>query len=335
MRLTSGTVVITGGSAGIGKAAARAFAARGMNIAILARDEDRLEQTELGLSAFPVKVATYSCDVGDAEAVAEAASKAERELGPVTVWVNNAMTTVIKPFSKMTPEDVRAVTETTYLGQVHGMMAAYRLMKPRGEGAIVNVGSGLAYRAVPLQSAYCAAKHAVKAMSESLRTELIHEGSDITVSMVHPSGINTPQFGWAETSLSNRPQPMPPIYQPETVAKAIVRAAESGTRELFVGLPALAVWFGSQTMPRLLDRQLASSGWDDQSSDQETTDANTGEGYHLAPADGPAAAHGAYDDQAKDEAAIVDGDLARLAIAGAGALAAGSIGFMLGRLRGR
>jgi short-subunit dehydrogenase len=331
MTIGKGCVVITGGSAGIGRACAELFARNGYDLALIARGEDRLDQATEQLSEYGVRAKAYPCDVADAEALLETARKIDEELGPIAVWVNNAMTTVIKRFWEMEPEDIRRVTEVTYLGQVHGMMAAIKYMRPRDRGAIVNVGSGLSYRAIPLQSAYCAAKHAVKAASEALRTELMAEDSSVTVSMVHPSGINTPQFDWADTSLPNKPQPTEPIFQPETVAKAVLRAAKEGPRELFVGLPSLAVFLGGQSMPRLLDKQLASSGADDQTSDQPKTLDNKGDGYAFEPGEGLPGAHGSYDHKAKDTALIVDGDVARFAAAGIGAFAAGAVGYFLGR----
>ncbi|MCQ8184694.1 SDR family oxidoreductase [Parvularcula maris] len=331
MTIGKGCVVITGGSAGIGRACAELFAQNGYDLALLARGEERLEKAAEELSAYGVDARSYPCDVADADAVMATAREIDEAQGPIAVWVNNAMTTVIKRFWEMEPSDIRRVMEVTYLGQVHGMMAALKYMRPRDRGAIVNVGSGLAYRAIPLQSAYCAAKHAAKAASEALRTELIAEGSSVTVSMVHPSGINTPQFDWADTSLPNKPQPTEPIFQPETVAKAVVRAAKEGPRELFVGLPALAVFLGGQGMPQLLDRQLASSGADDQTSKQPRTIDNKTDGYAYEPGEGMFGAHGSYDHKAKDKALIVDGDVARFAAVGIGAVAAGAVGYFLGR----
>jgi short-subunit dehydrogenase len=312
------TVVITGGSAGIGRAAARAFAKRNYRIGVIARGEGRLEDTARELEAIGVPCHTVSADVADPQAVEQAASAIEEALGPIEVWVNNAMTTVIAPFDDVDADEFRRVTEVNYLGQVHGMKAALKRMKPRGLGAIVNIGSGLAYRAIPLQAAYCASKHAVKAATEALRTELRHERSPVTVSLVHPSGINTPQFSWARTSLPHRPQPTEPIYPPESVARAIVQAAETGAKELFVGLPAFAVSTLAPLMPEVTDRQLASSGWDDQTSDLEKTQANKEDGYTEDPAAGHEAAHGAFDHKMRDDAAIIDGDQGRFGLFAAG-----------------
>jgi short-subunit dehydrogenase len=331
MTIGKGCVVITGGSAGIGRACAELFAQNGYDLALLARGQERLDQAAKELSAYGVDARAYVCDVSDAEAVMSTARKIDEAQGPIAVWVNNAMTTVIKRFWEMEPSDLKRVMEVTYMGQVHGMMAAVRHMRPRDRGAIVNVGSGLAYRAIPLQSAYCAAKHAAKAASEALRTELMAENSAVTVSMVHPSGINTPQFDWAETSLPNKPQPSEPIFQPETVAKAVFRAAKEGPRELFVGLPSLAVFLGGQAMPQLVDRQLARSGVEGQTSKQPKTIDNETDGYAYEPGESMSGAHGSYDHKAKDRALIVDGDVARLAAAGIGAFAAGAVGYLLGR----
>ncbi|MEE4212092.1 MAG: SDR family oxidoreductase [Parvularcula sp.] len=328
-------VVITGGSAGIGRAAARAFAKKGYSVAVIARDRERLEDTEKELTSMGVRCCTVSADVGDHAALEAAAETIEAELGPIDIWVNNAMTTVIAPFRELKAEDVRRVMEVNYLGQVHGTMIALDRMKARGRGAIVNVGSGLAYRAIPLQSAYCASKHAVKAMSEAVRTELRHEGSPVTISLVHPSGINTPQFDWTRTTLPNRPQPTEPIYPPESVARAIIRAAETGVKELFVGLPAFGVSTLAPLMPELTDRQLASSGWDDQTSQLPLTDANRHGGYTDEPVEGNDAAHGSFDHKMKDDAAIIDGDTGRFALLAAGFGAALLTGVAVERMRRR
>lgn len=328
------TVVITGGSAGIGFATARAFARKGYAVGLIARGAEKLRDAAKTLrDEEGATVLDVTADVADSEALEAAASRIEGELGPIDVWVNNAMITVIAPFGEISAEDFRRITEVNYLGQVHGMKAALSRFRSRDAGAIVNVGSGLAYRGIPLQSAYCATKHAVKAATESLRTELRHEGSRITVSLVHPSGINTPQFGWARTSLPNQPQPNEPIFQPETVAKAIVRAAEKGPRELFVGTPALGIAALGPLMPALLDRQMASSGFDAQTSDQSRTRSNRGDGYTDDPVAGDARARGAFDHKAKSSAAIIDGDRGRFALFAVGAAAMIGVGAAMERLR--
>lgn len=290
-------VAITGASAGVGRATARQFALHGWHVALLARNADRLnsaaeEIRQHGVSALPVVI-----DVADAAALESAAAHIESELGPVDVWVNNAMATVFSPFKSVTPEEFRRATEVTYLGQVYGTRAALKLMEARNRGTIVNVGSALAYRAIPLQSAYCGAKYAVRGFTDSLRSELLHQGSRIHLVMVHLPAVNTPQFDWALNKTGHKPQPVPPIYQPEVPARAIYFAAtHPHRRELWVGSSTVEAIVANKIAPGLLDRYLAKAAYKGQLSDESASldaPANL-----FETVNGEFGSHGRFDDMA-------------------------------------
>ena len=289
-------IVVTGASAGVGRAVALEFARQGADVALLARGRERLDSAayeirRLGRRALPICV-----DVADAKAVDEAAEQVERELGPIDVWVNDAMVTIFAPVHDIAPEEFRRVTEVTYLGQVHGTLAALKRMRPRDRGTIVQVGSALSYRAIPLQSAYCAAKFAVRGFTDSLRCELIHDGSGIRLTMVQLPAVNTPQFDWARSRMSRKAQPLPPIYQPEAIAREIVRAAHEAPRELWIGMPTLKAIAGSVVAPHLGDELVAKEGYSGQLTDEpRNPDAPDN---LFAPPPGDAAAHGRFDAQA-------------------------------------
>src|ERR687883_451096 len=219
-------VVVTGASAGLGRAIVRAFARGGAHIGLLARGRDGLEGARRDVEALGGRALVLPTDVADAEGIERAAEAVEREFGPIDVWINNAMVSVFSPVKKMKPEEYRRVTEVTYLGVVYGTLAALKRMLPRNRGVIVQVGSALAYRSIPLQSAYCAAKHAIAGFTDSLRCELIHDRSKVRVTMVQMPALNTPQFGWVKSRLKHKAQPVPPVFQPEVAAEAIVYAAE-------------------------------------------------------------------------------------------------------------
>ncbi|MDX6584622.1 MAG: hypothetical protein QOI10_3806, partial [Solirubrobacterales bacterium] len=237
-------VVVTGGSAGVGRATALAFARHGAAVAVLARGADRLEDARREVEATGVRALAVPTDVADADAVERAATIVEDTLGPIDVWVNSAMASVFSPVRELTADEVRRVTEVTYLGSVHGILSALRRMRPRDAGTIVQVGSALAYRAIPLQASYCASKFAIRGFVDSLRTELLHDGSGVRLTSVHLPALNTPQFEWVRTRLPRHPQPVPPIYQPEVAARAIVWASAHQRREVWVGGPTVATILG-------------------------------------------------------------------------------------------
>jgi len=262
-------VVICGASAGVGRATAHAFAAAGYAVGLVARSEEGLAQTVEELQSYNVKTLAISVDVADAEALAQAAQRFEAELGAVAVWVNSAMVTVFSPVEQLLPDEIKRVTEVTYLGTVHGTMAALSLMRPRNRGVIIQVGSALAYRAIPLQAAYCGAKFAVRGFTDSLRCELIHQGSGIKLCMVQLPAINTPQFDWARNKLGKQVQPVPPIHDPQVAARAILSVVNAPPRELWLGMTTVKAIMGTLLFPGLLDRLMARNAW----SGQMTGDA--------------------------------------------------------------
>src|SRR6476661_5056373 len=261
---TSEVVVVTGASAGLGRATARAFARRRARIGLISRNRERLEEAKREVESLGGRGLVLPTDVADADRVEAAAEAVEKEFGPLDVWVNNAMVSVFSPVMQMRPQEYRRVTEVTYLGTVYGTLAALRRMVPRNHGAIVQVGSALAYRAIPLQSAYCGAKHAIQGFTESLRSELYHTGSKVHISMVQMPALNTPQFEWVKSRLRGRPKPVGRIYQPEVGAGAIVYAAHHRRPEIYVGYPAVEAIMANRIAPRLLDRYLGRTGFDSQ-----------------------------------------------------------------------
>lgn len=289
-------VVITGASAGVGRATARAFAKRGARIGLVARGKERLEATRREVESMGGQALAVPTDVADAEQVEQAAAAVEAEFGPIDIWVNNAMTTVFSPFHEMTPEEFKRVTEVTYLGQVYGTLAALKCMRARDRGSIVQVGSALAYRGIPLQAAYCGAKHAVEGFTESLRSELLHARSRVHVTMVQMPALNTPQFDWCRTRLPGRPRPVAPVFQPEVAAQAIVYAAHHRRPELYAGLSSLATIWADKLFPRLLDRYLARSAWRGQQA-QEPVDPNRPDNL-WQPVNSDAGAHGRFAQEA-------------------------------------
>jgi NAD(P)-dependent dehydrogenase (short-subunit alcohol dehydrogenase family) len=267
-RLQGSVVVITGGTAGVGRAAARAFARRGAKVAVLARGHEGLEATRQELAQGGAQAMAVATDVAQAEQVEAAAERVEQELGPVDVWVNNAMTAVFSRVWDTTPAEFRRVMDVTYLGQVHGAQAALSRMRARDRGSIVFVGSALAKRGIPLQASYCAAKHATQGFFESLRAELLAEGSRVRVCTVHLPALNTPQFRWVKSRMSHESQPVPPIFQPEVAADALVYASMHDRRELYVGAPTVATIWGNRLAPWLVDRYLARTGIASQLTDE-------------------------------------------------------------------
>lgn len=292
-----GVVVITGGSAGVGRATARRLAQEGAAVGLIARGEERLEAAKADVEEFGGRAHIVSADVADADAVEAAATEIEETLGPIDVWVNNAMATVFAPVRDTTPEEFRRTTEVTYLGSVWGTMAALRRMRPRNSGVIVQVGSALAYRGIPLQAAYCGSKHALQGFLESLRSELLHEGSQVRVTMVQLPAVNTPQFTWSRAKLPRQPQPVPPIFQPEVAANAIAWAIRHPQRQLMVGWPTVKAIFGNAVAPGFVDRYLARNGYDSQQTDQPVGPDRPDNLFEPVP--GRQAAHGPFDQSAR------------------------------------
>jgi NAD(P)-dependent dehydrogenase (short-subunit alcohol dehydrogenase family) len=289
-------VVITGASAGVGRATAQAFGRRGARVGLLARGRDGLEGAKAEAESAGAKALMLPTDVSDAQAVEAAAGEVEERFGPIDVWVNNAMVSVFSPVKEMTAEEFRRVTEVTYLGTVYGTLAALKRMLPRNRGSIVQVGSALAYRGIPLQSAYCGSKHAIQGFTESLRSELIHDRSDVQLTMVQMPALNTPQFGWVRSRLPRKPQPVPPIFQPEVAAEAIVWAAQHRRNELWVGWPAVKAIWGNKLIPRELDYYLARTGYDSQQTDEPVDQDRKDNLWEPLPGDH--GAHGSFDNRA-------------------------------------
>jgi len=293
----SEVVVVTGASAGVGRATARAFAEQGAQVGLLARGEAGLDGAREDVEDAGGEALAVPTDVADAEQIEDAADAVEDEFGRIDVWVNAAMTSVFSPATEMDHEEYRRVTEVTYLGFVYGTEVALDRMD---EGVIVQVGSALAYRGIPLQSAYCGAKHAIQGFTESVRSELIHRDSDVQLTMVQMPALNTPQFDWVKNRLPKAPQPVPPIYQPEVAAEAIVWAVRNDRSELWVGRSTVKAILGNRVIPRRLDRKLASSGWSSQMTDEPS---DPDRAYNLwEPVDDEAdhGAHGRFDDRARE-----------------------------------
>lgn len=289
--------VVTGASAGVGRATVRALAAKGAHLGLIARGMEGLEATKSEVEALGGRAIAISADVSKAGQIDRAAERIEKELGPIDVWINNAMATVVSPVKKMLPEEYERVTEVTYLGFVYGTLSALRRMLPRNRGVIVQVGSALAYRSIPLQSAYCAAKHAIVGFTESLRCELLHDRSKVKVTMVHLPGLNTPQFAWAKTRLPRQLQPVPPIFQPEIAARAVVHAIEHPRRELWVGMPTVKAIVGNRFIAGWLDRYLAFTGYRAQQTGEPIRDDRPDNLWH--PVHGDHGAHGTFDARAR------------------------------------
>lgn len=284
-------VVITGASAGVGRATVRAFAQRGAHIGLIARGQEGLEGAKREVKQAGGKALVLPTDVADAEGVEAAAATVEEQLGPIDIWVNNAMASVFSPIKEMTAEEFRRVTEVTYLGVVYGTLAALKRMLPRNRGVIIQVGSALAYRGIPLQAAYCGAKHAIQGFVDSLRCELLHDGSRVRVTMVQMPALNTPQFGWVKSRLPRKAQPVPPIYQPEVAAEAIVWAADNDRRELYVGMPTVTAIVGNKIAPGVADRYLADMGYDAQQTNEPAIPNRPHNLWDPVPGD-----HGAHGD---------------------------------------
>ena len=290
-------VVITGASAGIGRAAAIAFARQGWRVALLARGIDGLEGARRDVEQAGGAALVVPTDVSDYAQVEAAAQRIESEWGAIDVWVNNAMATIFCPTIEIDPRDFEQATRVTYLGAVWGTLVALKRMKPRDQGTIIQVGSALAYRSIPLQAPYCGAKSALRGFTDSLRSELIHDKSQVHLTMVHLAAFNTPQFEWGRACMPKRPQPVPPIFQPEIAADAIMWSASHKRRELWVGFPVIKAIVGTKLLPGLGDKILASEAWEGQMTDEPLPEGRQDNLY--APVPGDHGAHGRFDDRAK------------------------------------
>jgi NAD(P)-dependent dehydrogenase (short-subunit alcohol dehydrogenase family) len=327
----SNIVVVTGASAGIGRAAAIAFARRGCRVALLARSREGLEGARRDVESAGGTALVIPTDVADCAQVESAAERVEREWGPIDIWVNNAMATIFCNFLDTAPEDFKRATEVTYLGAVWGTRAALKRMKPRNRGVIVQVGSALSYRSIPLQAPYCGAKSALRGFTDSLRSELIHDRSDVHLTMVHLSAFNTPQFDIARNCTGHKAQPVGKIFQPELAADAIVWAALHRRREVWVGLPAVEAIVGQRVIPGVLDHKLAHDAYDGQQTDEVRPEGTPDNLYEPVPGD--RGAHGRFDDRAVPSSAQFWMNTHRtvLALGAAAVVAAGMLALRLRR----
>jgi short-subunit dehydrogenase len=319
-------VVVTGSSAGVGRATAREFGRHGAKVALLARNEEGLEGARKEVEAAGGETLPIPTDVADPEQVDAAADRVERELGPIDVWVNDAIAVIFSPFKDIELRDFKRSTEVCYLGTVYGTKAALKRMLPRDRGTIVQVGSALSYRAIPLQSAYCGSKHAIRGFTDSVRTELLHDGSGVHITMVQLPAVNTPQFNVSKTNLPKHPQPVPPIYQPEVPAHAIYWAAHHRRREVRVGLSSTLVITGNKLLPGLGDWYLAKTGYASQQTDQPVDENRPDNLYEPVPGDH--GTHGIFDKESHEESPQLwaTEHLGLLALAGgAGVLAAAAL----------
>ena len=290
--------VVTGAGAGVGRATVDEFARQGFDVALLSRDAERLERAANEVRRYGVRALPIPTDVADAAAVEAAADRTEAELGPIDVWVNVAMATVFSPVAKLTAAEVERGTRVTYLGQVHGMMSALKRMRVRNRGTIVNVGSALAYRSVPLQSIYCGAKAAIRGFTDSLRSEIIHDKLDVHLTIVDLPAVNTPQFDWALNKMGRKAKPVAPIFEPEVPARAIFFAATHKRRDVWVGWPTVKAILANRIAPGLIDRYLAKAGYSGQLADQPT--APNAPANLFEPVAGDYGAHGRFDDRSRD-----------------------------------
>lgn len=317
-----GVAVVTGGSAGLGRAIARELAREGFDIAVLARGADRLKGAVADVEQEGRRGLGIPTDVGDWESVDSAAERVERELGEIDVWVNDAMASVFAEFTDIEPDEFDLATRITYLGVVNGTRAALKRMKPRDRGHIVQIGSALAFRGIPLQSAYCGAKHAVVGFSESLRTELLHDGSHVAVSMVHMPALNTPQFSWVRSRLPKHPQPVPPIFQPEVGARVVAHVATHPKRSTWVGAPTVGTIVANRLAGGLLDRYLARTGFASQQAEGAAL-VRYGDNF-VTPIEGDPGAHGDFDDKAHQRSIQAEWAARRTPALTAAMVAAGS-----------
>ena len=321
------TVVVTGASAGVGRAIAFAFGRRGWRVALIARSQPGLEDAKSEIESAGGAAIILGADVSDAAAVFAAADEIVRQYGAIDVWVNVAMVTAFAPVADIAPQTLARVTEVTYLGTAYGTMAALKHMRPRNQGTIIQIGSALSYRAIPLQSAYCGAKFAIRGFTNALRSELKHDGSAIKVTMVQLPAVNTPQFDWAHNTLGFQVQPVPPIYQPEAIGEAVYRAARSTPRELWIGLSAIKAIVGDMLAPGLLDDFLAKKGYRGQITQQPRPDGAPDN--LVEPPAVPYRTHGRFDSLATDHVQAFSSLHVRIFLLGA-AIVAVLLAFVIG-----
>ncbi|AXQ94064.1 SDR family oxidoreductase [Cereibacter azotoformans] len=312
-------VVITGGTAGVGRALARAYARRGWRVAVLARGRAGLTATAAEVARLGGEPLPLRADVAEAGQVFTSAEAVMERWGRIDLWINNAMVTVFGPAERATPEEYARVTSVTYLGTVHGTLAALRHMRPQDGGTILQIGSALAYRSIPLQAAYCAAKAAVRGFTDSLRSELLHDQSRIRLTMAQLPAVDTPQFDWARTHVHGRPQPVPPIHTPEAVAEAVVAAARSAPREIWIGGPSMQAILGTMVAPGWMDRMMARKAWDSQIGPGKARADNL-----MEPVERDMGAAGRFGDEASDSVLSLSGPTTRTGLAAGGLLLAGA-----------
>jgi NADP-dependent 3-hydroxy acid dehydrogenase YdfG len=327
---TDRVAVVCGASAGVGRATAREFARRGYMVGLIARGREGLAAAAREARAAGTLAVTAEADVADPAAVEEAAERIEAELGPIDVWVNSTLLSVIAPFTEVTPEEYHRVTDVCYHGYVHGTRTALDRMLPRDSGVIVQVGSALAYRGIPLQAAYCGAKHAIRGFDDSLRAELAGDGSRVRVTEVHLPAVNTPQFSWVRSRVGSPTRPVPPVYQPEVAARAIVWAAEHPRRRsTWVGASTIATALGQRLAPRLLDRRLGATGAESQVREDEGSPPREDNLFRPLDDDRDYGAHGVFDDEARARSLQQELNQRRLGVAAvaAGACVAAAAGY--------
>ncbi|MBA2681215.1 MAG: SDR family oxidoreductase [Ktedonobacteraceae bacterium] len=317
---TPEVVVVTGASAGVGRAVVQAFARRGAHIGLLARGHEGLEGARRDVEAAGGKAIVIPTDTADPDQVEAAAAKVEETFGPIDVWVNDAMASVFSPFKEMKPEEFKRVTEVAYLGFVYGTMSALHRMLPRDKGHIIQVGSALAYRSIPLQSAYCGAKHGIMGFTDSIRCELIHDKSNVKITMVQLPAVNTPQFSWVKSRLPDKPQPVPPIYQPEVIGNAVAWVTDHYRRELFIGLSTVIAIQGNKVAPAYADHYLGRTGYKSQQTGEHVDSDRSNNLWQPVDEDQDHGAHRAFDSKAKSTSwqLWADTHIGLLALAGAG-----------------
>ncbi|MGI8469602.1 MAG: SDR family oxidoreductase [Pyrinomonadaceae bacterium] len=327
----SEVVVITGAAAGLGRAIARQFARDGAHIGLIARGIDGLRGAKKDVEELGGKAIIIQGDVADPQTTERAARMVEDEFGAIDIWINNAMVSVFSPVKEMQPDEYKRVTEVTYLGVVYGTLAALKRMLPRDRGVIVQVGSALAYRGIPLQSAYCASKHAIQGFMDSLRSELLHDKSNVRASMVQMPAMNTPQFGWVKSRLPNNPQPVPPIYQPEVGAEAVHFVAHNDRREMYVGYPTVEAIVGNKIAPSVGDWYLAKEGYKAQQTDEPVSPDRQNNLYE--PVAGDHGARGSFDARSTDFSPQLWADKNRGAVALAGLSVAAGVALLWNKFR--